>query len=69
MQAKKKFSKIFKNETKPTKERLIDLVMSVIELNNFQSIQYNWHIETAYYEQKKFWDMKDYMLRNFFGKC
>ena len=38
---KKKFSKIFKNETKPTKERLIDLLMSVIELNNFQSIQYN----------------------------
>ena len=25
---------------------------------------FRWHIETAYYEQKKFWSLKAYMLRS-----
>ena len=39
---RKVFSAVFTNETVPTKEHLIDLLMSVIALNGFQSVQYNY---------------------------
>lgn len=38
----KTFSAIFTNETAPTREHLIDLMMSVISLNGFQSVLYNY---------------------------
>ncbi len=39
---KETFSEIFTNETAPTKKHLIDLIMSVIALNGFQSVRYNY---------------------------
>lgn len=36
------FSEIFTNETTPTREHLIDLMMSVITLNGYQSVLYNY---------------------------
>jgi len=36
------FSSIFTNETAPTREHLIDFLMSVISLNRFQSVLYNY---------------------------
>jgi hypothetical protein len=36
------FSEIFTNETEPTRKHLIDLLMSVIALNGFQSVKYNY---------------------------
>ena len=39
---KKIFSEIFTNETAPTQKHLADLMMSVIALNGFQSVQYNY---------------------------
>ena len=38
---KETFSEIFTNETAPTQKHFIDLMMSVIALNGFQSVQYN----------------------------
>jgi hypothetical protein len=39
---KETFSEIFTNETAPTQKHFIDLMMSVIALNGFQSVQYNY---------------------------
>ena len=39
---KETFSEIFRNETAPTQKHFIDLMMSVIALNGFQSVQYNY---------------------------
>jgi hypothetical protein len=39
---KKIFSEIFTNETAPTREHLIDLMMSVMTLNGYQSVLYNY---------------------------
>lgn len=36
------FSAVFTNETSPTRDHLIDLMMSVIALNGFQSVQYSY---------------------------
>ena len=36
------FSSIFTNETAPTREHLIDFLMSVISLNGFQSVLFNY---------------------------
>ncbi|MDE5753807.1 MAG: transposase [Oscillospiraceae bacterium] len=36
------FSAVFTNETAPTRKHMIDLLMSVIALNSFQSVQYNY---------------------------
>ena len=39
---KETFSEIFTNETAPTQKHLADLMMSVVALNGFQSVQYNY---------------------------
>ena len=39
---KEAFSEIFTNETMPTQKHLIDLMISVIALNGFQSVKYNY---------------------------
>jgi len=39
---KETFSEIFTNETEPTRKHLTNLMMSVIALNGFQSVQYNY---------------------------
>jgi hypothetical protein len=39
---KETFSEIFTNETAPTQKHFIDLMMSVIALNGFQSVHYNY---------------------------
>ena len=36
------FSEIFTNETAPTREHLMDLMMSVMALNGYQSVSYNY---------------------------
>ena len=36
------FSAVFTNETASTRKHMIDLLMSVIALNSFQSVQYNY---------------------------
>ena len=39
---KETFSEIFTNETEPTRKHLTNLMMSVIALNGFQSVKYNY---------------------------
>ncbi len=39
---KETFSEIFTSETAPTQKHFIDLIISVIALNGFQSVQYNY---------------------------
>lgn len=56
---KKVFLKIFSNETKPTKEHLIELLLSVLELKGFQSVRYNFE-----HSIKKF---SDFQLKSYYN--
>ena len=55
---KKIFSEIFTNETAPTREHLIDLMMSVMTLNGYQSVLYNYE----HFIQ----DVSDYKLKSYY---
>ncbi len=55
---KETFSEIFTNETAPTQKHLIDLIMSVIALNGFQSVQYNYE----HFIQ----DVSDFRLKSYY---
>ena len=52
------FSEIFTNETAPTREHLIDLMMSVMTLNGYQSVLYNYE----HFIQ----DVSDYKLKSYY---
>ena len=55
---KETFSEIFTNETIPTKKHLTDLMMSVIALNGFQSVKYNYE----HFIQ----DVSDFKLKSYY---
>ncbi len=55
---KETFSELFTNETAPTKKHLIDLIMSVIALNGFQSVRYNYE----HFIQ----DVSDFKLKSYY---
>ena len=55
---KETFSEIFTNETEPTRKHLIDLMMSVIALNGFQSVKYNYE----HFIQ----DVSDFKLKSYY---
>jgi hypothetical protein len=55
---KETFSEIFTNETAPTREHLTDLMMSVIALNGFQSVKYNYE----HFIQ----DVSDFKLKSYY---
>ena len=71
---KETFLEIFTNETAPTQKHLIDLMMSVIALNGFQSVQYNYEhfihnvsdfkLKSYYYAlNESRLDMDDWLLK------
>ena len=55
---KETFSEIFTNETIPTQKHLTDLMMSVIALNGFQSVKYNYE----HFIQ----DVSDFKLKSYY---
>lgn len=55
---RKVFSAVFTNETSPTREHLMDLLMSVIALNGFQSVQYGYE----HFIQ----DISDFKLKSYY---
>ena len=55
---KETFSEIFTNETIPTQKHLTDLMMSVIALNGFQSVKYNY--------ENFIQDVSDFKLKSYY---
>ena len=55
---KETFSEIFTNETEPTRKHLTNLMMSVIALNGFQSVKYNYE----HFIQ----DVSDFKLKSYY---
>ena len=55
---KEAFSEIFTNETEPTRRHLTNLMMSVIALNGFQSVKYNYE----HFIQ----DVSDFKLKSYY---